>query len=336
MKRFSARYSLLVLFLSVLTGLSGCSLFGPNLQETTKIKSSKVENPFFNAPAENLKDYESRTWILLAESSTKNWLYDPYSIYEDEDGIVSFDAFITERSVQDRLHPFNSTSIGPFLQKIDCFGNYQWSEIFYAEHMPKQETYTNPFNPNQEWGWIKIRPKTSMAYIRSRVCGRKFIDDQNVNYFLFQQGKMPYIRVRETPPKPNPLAKDPDLATPFIMQHRVEQPANEPGVVEVPAKPGPNTPIFYDVVNNNIVVVDAKKDIRQLKLVSYNMDKDFSLRDELVFQANCQAKTYSLSGPGKSAKTENLSHVKGDFANVAFNRACGDHGAYMRIGNKSK
>ena len=336
MKRFSAGYSLFVLFLSLLTGLSGCSLFGPNLQETTKIKSSKVENPFFNAPAENLKDYESRTWILLAESSTKNWLYDPYSIYEDEDGIVSFDAFITERSVQDRLHPFNSTSIGPFLQKIDCFGNYQWSEIFYAEHMPKQETYTNPAKPNEEWGWIKIKPKTSMAYIRSRICGRKFIDDKNVNYFLFQQGKMPYIRVREVPPKPNPLAKDPDLATPFIMQHRVEQPANEPGVVEVPPKPGPNTPIFYDVVNNNIVVVDAKKDIRQLKLVSYNMDKDFSLRDEFVFQANCQAKTYSLSGPGKSAKTENLSDVKSDLANVAFNRACGDHGAYMRIGNKSK
>ena len=335
MKRFSAGYSLLILFLSVLTGLSGCSLFGPNLQETTKIKSSKVENPFFNAPAENLKDYESRTWILLAESSTKNWLYDPYSIYEDEDGIVSFDAFITERSVQDRLHPFNSTSIGPFLQKIDCFGNYQWSEIFYAEHMPKQETYTNPFNPNQEWGWIKIRPKTSMAYIRSRICGRKFIDDKNVNYFLFQQGKMPYIRVRETPPKPNPLAKDPDLATPFIMQHRVEQPANEPGVVEVPAKPGPNTPIFYDVVNNNIVVVDSKKDIREIKISSYILDKDFPKIGDFTYTANCQSNTYSVKIQGKGNAISGAVEGKETLSAVAFNRACGDHGAYMKTVTRS-
>ena len=336
MKRFSTRSPLLLLLLSA-TLLSGCSLFGPPFPETSKFKTSKVENPFFSVPAENLKDYQDRTWILLAESRTKNWLYDPYSIFEDEDGIVSFDAFLVERAYQDQLQPFNATSVGPFRQKIDCFGNYQWSEIFYTEGMPKQETYINPANPNQEWGWIKIRPKTSMAYIRSRICGRKFIDDKNVNYFLFQQGKMPYIREKVVPPKPNPLAKDPDLSGPWIAQYRVEQPPTDPSVVEVPKKPGPNTPIFFDVVNNEALVIDAKKDVRQMKLISYNMDRDFSKRDDFVFQANCQARTYSLSGAGKSGKMESLSDAKNDFANVAFNRACGDHGAYMRIvGNGSK
>ena len=206
--------------------------------------------------------------------------------------------------------------------------------------MPKQETYINPANPKQEWGWIKIRPKTSMSYIRSRICGRKFIDDQNVNYFLFQQGKMPYMREPKAPPiPPNPLAEDPDLSGPWIAQFRVEPPPIDPSIVEVPKKPGPNTPIFFDVVNNEVLVIDAKKDVRQMKLMSYNMDRDFSKRDDFVFKANCQTKTYSLYAVGKSGKVESLSDTKNDFANVAFNRACGDHGSYMRIvgnGNKSK
>lgn len=339
MKRFSTRSPLLLLLLSV-TLLSGCSLFGPPFPETTRFKSSNVENPFFSIPAENLKDYQKRTWILLAESKTKNWLYDPYSIYEDQEGIVSFDVFLVERAYQDRLQPFNATSVGPFRQKIDCFSNYQWSEIFYAENMPNQETYVNPLKPTQEWGWIKIKPKTSMAYIRSRICGRKFIDDKNVNYFLFQQGNMPFVREKEPPPKPatpNPLTKkEPDLFGPWIAQYRVEPPPTDPSIVEIPLKPGPNTPFFFDVVNNEVLVIDTKKDLRQMKLISYNIDRDFSKRDELVFQTNCQARTYSLSGTGKSGKVESLSDAKNDFANVAFNRACGDHGAYMRIVNNAK
>lgn len=342
MKRFSTRSPLLLLLLSA-TLLSGCSLFGSPFPETTRFKSSKVENPFFSVPAENLKDYQERTWILLAESKTKNWLYDPYSIYEDQEGIVSFDVFLVERAYQDKLHPFNATSVGPFRQKIDCFSNYQWSEIFYAQHLPNQETYVNPLKPTQEWGWIKIKPKTSMAYIRSRICGRKFIDDKNVNYFLYQQGKMPFIPRKEAPPKPilnpNPLVKqEPDLSGPWIAQYRVEPPPVDPSLVEIPQKPGPNTPIFYEVINNEAVVIDSKKDIRQMKLVTYYMDRGFSKHDELVFQANCQAKTYSISSMGKSAKIESLSGAKDDLANVAFNRACGDHGAYMRIvqANKTK
>ena len=321
------------LFLLLSALLAGCSMFGPQQPDFNKRASAKVENPFFSVPPENLKDYQKGTWILLAESKTKNWFYDPYSIVEDEDGVVSFNTFVAERAYQDQLQPFNTSSIGPYLQKIDCFGNYQWSEIFYAEHMPKQETYVNSANPKQEWGWIKIKPKTSMAYIRSRVCGRKFIDDQNVNYFLFQQGGMPYVKERVESSK-TPVTKD--SAEAWVAQFRVQLTTDEPSATEVPEKPGPNTPIFYDVVNNEVMVIDAKKDVRQLKLAAYNMDKDFSKRGDYIFQANCQAKTYSLSGNSQASKVESLSDSKEDMPNVAFNRACGEHGAYMQLGKRSK
>lgn len=313
--------------------LAGCSFFGPQHPDFNKLASAKVENPFFSIPPQNLEDYQKGTWILLAESKTKNWFYDPYSLVEDADGVVSFKTFVTERSYQDQLQPFNATSIGPYLQKIDCFGNHQWSEIFYAEGMPKQETYVNPLKPKEEWGWIKIKPKSSMAYIRARICGRKFIDDQNVNYFLFQQGRMPYVRASAEAPN-TPLTKD--SADAWVAQFRVQTAKDQPNVIEVPEKSGSSTPIFYEVVNNEVKVIDAKKDIRQLKLASYNMDKDFSKRGDFIFQAHCQSNIYSLTGSGQATKIESLSNSKEDLPNVAFNRACGDHGAYMQNGSKNK
>lgn len=324
------------LFVLLSTLLAGCSAFGPQQPDFNKRASAKIENPFFSVPPENLGDYQKGTWILLAESKTKNWFYDPYSLVENEDGVVSFNTFVTARAYQDQFHPFNTTSNGPYLQKIDCFGNHQWSEIYYAEHMPKQDAYVNPLKPKEEWGWIKIKPKTSMAYIRARVCGRKFIDDQNVNYFLYQQGRMPYVKERVVPSKA-PLVKSPadmDFAEPWVAQFRVQTTKDDASVIELPDKPEPNTPIFYEVVNNEIKIIDSKKDIRQLKLVSYNMDKDFSKRGDFIFQANCLSKTYSLTTKSQVAKVESLSNSKEDMPNVAFNRACGDHGVYMQNGSK--
>jgi len=331
MRRFLGPF----LLLSAL--LAGCS-FGPQRTDFNKLASAKVENPLFSIPPQNLEDYQKGVWILLAESKTKNWFYDPYSISEDEDGIVSFNAFVTQRAFQDQLQPLNATSIGPYLQKIDCFGNHQWSEIFYAENMPKQESYVNPLKNKEEWGWIKIKPKTSMAYIRARVCGRKFIDDQNVNYFLFQQGRLPYVKERVVPSKASSVksSADIDFAEPWVAQFRVQTATDETSVIELAEKSGPNTPIFYEVVNNEVKIIDPKKDIRQLKLASYNMDKDFSKRGDFIFQANCQTKTYSLSGNSQTSKVENLSDSKEDMPNVAFNRACGDHGVYMQNSSKNK
>lgn len=38
-----------------------------------------------------------------------------------------------------------------------------------------------------------------MAYVRSRLCGRKFIDDQNINYFLYQEGALPAPIAQKAP-----------------------------------------------------------------------------------------------------------------------------------------
>lgn len=288
--------------------IAGCT-FLPQPPDVEKITGSKVENPFFNIPPENLKDYQERTWILLAESKALNWYYDPYTLQEDDDGVISFDAVISARENAERLQPFNATITGPYRQKIDCFSNHHWSEIFYADKMPKQENYFNPLKPTQEWGWIKIKPRTSMAYIRARICGRKFIDDQNVNYFLYQEGELK----NTTSPQEN------------VKQQTIIDAGQPPkSLQEI-------VPIFYEVLNNEITVVDKKRDIRQMRIASYNLDKDFSRRGDYLFQANCQSQSYGFAPQGNPLKIEALGNIKNDFANVAFNRACGDHGKYMQV-----
>jgi hypothetical protein len=136
--------------------MTACT-FLPSAPPVDKITAAPVEHPFFNIPPMNLEDYQSRTWILLAESSSRAWFYDPYSLIQDKDEIVSYDAFFVPRSDKDNLQQFNATMVGPYRQKIDCFSNHQWSETFYADKMPNQETYKNPQKPNLEYGWIKIK-----------------------------------------------------------------------------------------------------------------------------------------------------------------------------------
>jgi len=281
----------------------------PQPPDVGKITSPKVENPFFMIPPENLKDFQDRSWILLAESSTRNWFYDPYTLSEDTDGITSFDVFVVQRENSPRLQVFNATSTGPYRQKIDCFTNYQWSEIFYSEHMPRQENYSNPLKPNQEWGWIKIQPKTAMAYIRSKICGRKFIDDQNVNYFLYQDGLVKTEKEKSS----DPIVKASDALNP----------------------PNPNFPTFFEVINNEVLLVDSKKDIRQIKIASYVLDKDFPKKGDFIFTANCQSNAYSVQAPGKNNVISGTVEGKETLSAVAFNRACGDHGAYMKAITRS-
>jgi hypothetical protein len=313
--------------------LVGCT-FLPPVPSVSKISSSKVENPFFSIPPENLKDYESRTWILLAQSKTKNWFYDPYSLKEDEEQIISFDIFYVPREGVSKLNQFNATMVGPYRQKIDCFGNYQWSEIFYADKMPSQNNYKNPLKPDEEWGWIKIKPKTSMAFVRSRICGRKFLDEKDVNFFLYQDGMMRFIKDKVDPKtiKKTPEPIDTWFAQ-FITTNSEEisdQESDKAGGLNS------NVPIFYEVINNEIIVLDPKKDLRQIKIASYLMDKDFSKKQDYIFQANCQNKTYNFFTGSKLGKLEELKESKSSLESVAFDRVCGDHGSYMRFSTRNR
>ena len=322
MKNLSWPHPLYLLGLMVTTLLLGCNL-GPPLPSLEKIANSKVENPFFNIPPMNLKDYKDRHWILLAESTENNWFYDPYSLNEDEEGIVTFDTFFAPRKIPPGLNRFNPTITGPFLQKIDCFSNHQWSEIFYADKMPAQETFVNSKNPKLEYGWIKIKPKTAMAYVRTRVCGRKFLDDKNVNYFLFQEGQMKLVKVKlpekKTPPTPGEL-----MVAEFT---KLNQPSETQTAVSSSAQ---SFPVFYEVINNTVTAIDPKKDIREMRVSSYELNKEFPKLADYVFRADCQAKTYSFAVQGKPPSIQELTDSPESLANVAFNRVCGDHGSYMK------
>lgn len=298
--------SLFLLFAATLL-VAGCT-FLPQPPDIQKITGPKIENPFFQIPPENLKDYQDRSWILLAESSTKNWFYDPYTLTEDEDGVISYDAFIAPREKMP-LNRFNATIVGPYRQKMDCLGNHQWSEIFYAQNIPPAVAMSQANDPNREYGWIKIRPKTAMAYVRSKICGRKFIDDQNVNYFLYQDGLVKTPKEKSTDP---------------IIQ-----------AIDALSPPNPNFPTFFEVLNNEVFVVDAKKDIREIKISSYILEKDFPKKADLTFTANCQSNTYSVKLQGKVNAITGAVEGKETLAAVAFNRTCGDHGAYMKTISRS-
>ena len=297
----------LFLLLAAVLLVSGCT-FLPQPPDIQKITSPKVENPFFTIPPENLKDYQDRSWILLAESSTKNWFYDPYTLKEDEDGVIGFDAFIAPRE-KNPLDRFNATIVGPYRQKIDCLGNHQWSEIFYAQNLPPSLTISQANDPNKEYGWIKIRPKTAMAYIRSKICGRKFIDERNVNYFLYQDGLVKTIKEKSA----DPIVQASDALNP----------------------PNSNFPTFFEVINNEVLVVDAKKDIREIKIASYVLEIDFPKKGDFTFTANCQSNTYSLQAQDKGAIIRGTIEGKETLSAVAFNRTCGDHGSYMKMVSRS-
>lgn len=297
----------------------GCTM-APKRQSYQAKMSEEYELPFFNVPPLNQKDFESRTWILLAESKTKIWFYDPYSLIEDADGIINYDAFIAPRE-KNNLGFYNATIVGPYRQKIDCFSNYQWSETLYTENLIAQRPLVGDIKPVNGSGWVKIKPKTAMAYVRSRLCGRKFIDDQNVNYFLFQES-----------PLPAPIAKKAPLEV-------FDEKTGKQLAISKEEKPiemnNTKPPLFFEVINNEVAIVDSKKEIRQLRLSSYLLIDDFPKQADYVFTAHCQSGSYLISPSlGSDKPSSGLVGAKDSLPAIAFNRACDNHGQYMKISSK--
>jgi hypothetical protein len=77
-------------------------------------------------------------------------------------------------------------------------------------------------------------------------------------------------------------------------------------------------------------VIDAKNDVRQMKISSYLMEKDFPKQADYLFTANCQNNTYNLVSQG-AEKSTGVIGTKDSLPAVAFNRACANHGSYMKI-----
>lgn len=327
--------------------LAGCSNT-PGRQDYQAFMDEEVESPFFKVPAVNQKDFADRTWILLAESKTKLWFYDPYTLTEDEEGVVAFDAFFSPRE-QNNLQLFNATIVGPYRQKIDCFGNHQWSETLYTKNLVPKDPDAVDIKPVNGSGWVKIKGRTAMAYVRTRVCGRKFIDDQNINYFLFQTSPMSLAQARKEVIRDTAqYQKEMQLAKEAEEKAKAQKDATTQKIATgtIPVEPPPSplvevqpekTPVFYEVINNEVVVIDAKNDVRQMKLSSYLMEKDFPKQADYLFTANCQSNTYNLVVQGAGEKSGAINVVKDtigakdSMAAVAFNRACGKHGTYMKV-----
>lgn len=302
--------------------LAGCSL-GPQRQDYQILMSEKVESPFFYVPPLNRQDYEKRTWVLLVESQSKLWFYDPYTLNEDEDGVVSYDSYFKPRE-KNSLASFNPTLVGPYRQKIDCFSNNQWSEIFYVDQAPKPAPAIANIKPINGSGWVKIVPGTAMAYARSRLCGRKFLDDKDVNFFLYQDGYLPM-----------PQAKaGASVQNEFRSQQQGEQLKDAAKAPEVENPNSQKTPLVYEVINNEVVMLDAKKDVRQLRIGAYSLQRYFPKKADYLFTANCQSNSYSLVPQGAGEKSSGVITQKDSLAAIAFNRACGNHGSYMKLVNK--
>ena len=73
-----------------------------------------------------------------------------------------------------------------------------------------------------------------------------------------------------------------------------------------------------------------------MKIGSYLMEKDFPKQADYLFTANCQNNTYNLVPQGAekftvAIGTKETIGTQDSLAAVAFNRACGKHGAYMKI-----
>ena len=306
--------------------LVGCTL-GPRREDYQVLMNEHVESPFFYVPPLNQKDYQSRTWILLAESQSKMWFYDPYTLTEDEDGVLTYDTFFKPRE-QNALAPFNSTLVGPYRQKIDCFGNNQWSEIFYIDQLPTPAPSLANIKPINGSGWVKIAPRTAMAYMRGRLCGRKFLDEQGVNFFLYQDGFMPMPKAKPEIIDQTELKAEKPIAPVIKANLKVDSKVDS----ENPTPP--KTPLIYEVINNEVVVIDAKKDVRQLRIGAYLLEGHFPKKADYIFTANCQSNTYNLIPQGGGDKSSGAVGDKNSLSAVAFNRACGDHGAYMKTDAK--
>ena len=70
-----------------------------------------------------------------------------------------------------------------------------------------------------------------------------------------------------------------------------------------------------------------------MSLSSYILGKDLIKQEDYIFTAYCQENSYTLISQGQSAKVSGVVD-RTSLGAVAFNRACGSHGSYMKISNR--
>lgn len=307
----------------IILSISLALLFGC----TSPRPSPKVQKPY-----RNLEAYKSGEWILLAESKSKNWYYDPKTLNAEEGGIVHFSLFWaprtgakptlikgvdptipanpTENSNADDekaefSEEFNTGAVGPYVQTIHCPGLHQLSEI--PENGVCDVSHLGGYiPPNLNQGdpecWVPIKPKTAMLVIAGRVCGRPLPLQKTKNYFLYQEGQIPVLTGKQmTPSDSNKINSD----------HL-------------------NEAVFYEVFNNEYISLDSKNSVREMRVLYEPLAKKGMRTEDLLFKANCQSRTAAFYRPG--AANPDLKPVGSptSLTGVAFDRICGSHDNYMK------
>lgn len=248
-------------------------------------------------------------WTLLIQSSTKIWYWDVDTLFEDNSGVISFWSYWTQVLSSGDLNEnslFESKSYGPYIQKIDLTTFSHSSESIVdgrCDLSDASEDVQNNDRSDSIECWRKIKPKTAIAFMMTRVCGRRFTLETQKNYFLFQS----------------------DNATPssngFIGERSSKNILIEPsqGVK------------FFEVVDNQYLLIDPKKNIREMRIASFYLDKSLSQGEEYVYRASCEEEINSLTLAGKpSVKMEKIGEYN-SLSRVAFNRFCSDHGKYVSL-----
>jgi len=295
------------LLLTFIALIAGCTAV-PVAQKPKIIETYQDMNSFFQGK-----------WVLLAQSSTRDWFYDPRTLSENEEGVVQFTSYwnyrdnakSAQRAAENSLQvtsnqevdrPIEKSIYGPYLQKIDCSTHAHMTESLIDGRCDLSDDPQNSQNslirPGAIECWRNTKRKVAITFIENRVCGRKFPMERTKNYFLFQQD---------------------DLQSTINASNDSAESAGENHKTN-----------FYEVINNEYVLVDAKKNIRQMRVSKYRLDKNLSLSKEYLYQANCTEKTDNLALPENGFSNMRPVGIATSFSGVAFNRLCADHGRYMR------
>jgi len=309
------------IFLIIFLVLAGCYKMKPeSLNKTTDTYRD------FNS-------YSQGDWVLLAQSLSKDWYYDPKTLLQN-DGVVSFWSYwepntkqlnanvlsdgkdkslnalsddLVKTANKDIGVEFGPKAYGPYLQKIDCLTNTHLSQSLIDGSCDASDAPLEAQNSSRGSDfldcWRNVKPKTAIAYIQTRVCGRKFPLETLKNYFLFQK-KLPLIATNQPNSSETTNVSNPVKNTSFVDD-------------------------FYEVINNEYILLDAKKNIREMRVASYFLDKNLTHRQDFLYRANCSDKFDSLLPVGKVDLVMKLVGDPTSLSGVAFNRICGNHGNYM-------
>lgn len=279
---------------------------------------------------------------------------------------------MAEKTVDLKLDPKLVKKVVPiiFLQpaliEIDCTLNVfkaQISEVYapsipFVLVIPGEKTVKSPSKIPEissslsdigvsKGEWKDIKGRTAMHWVKARLCGRTIFGNTVRYYFLYQEPPpikppfKPQLKILTlagiiAPMKLSyflefnslykPIKPEPILPQPLIF-NALYKPINLGG-----SPPPP--PIVFDILYKQILI-DAKNGNKEMRLISYKLDKLLSDETLWSFRADCQNEKYQMNKLGDKVAGEwqiigNAISLSG----VAFNRACGNHGDYMNTVNE--